>query len=57
MLVMNLATGGNGHSRCIDDSAADHVEHISMVELRVHTPTAMRKRFKQANSRAVDIPR
>lgn len=57
MSAMNLASRGNGHSRCVDDSAADHIEHISMVKLRIHTPTARRKRFQQANSRAMDISR
>jgi len=37
---------GNGHARSIDDSAANHIEHIPMVELGVHTPTAMRKGFQ-----------
>lgn len=57
MLVRNLVTTGNGHPRGVDDSAANYVEHISMVELGVHTPTAMRKSFQQTNSRAVDIAR
>ena len=31
---------GKEHSRCIDDSTANHIEHISMIVLWVHIPTA-----------------
>lgn len=55
--VVNYESGNQDgeHSRCIDNGAADHVEHISMIELWVHITTTTRKRFQYADSRTMDV--